>query len=1444
MSNGHWCLRVSSSENFNNITITAVYKGEQTPTYAPEVSIADTDMDKGSLGGSPLEFIDNTDVGSTWKLTATPAAGYQLAYIQAGDDESTRVDSEDGTTITWDVTTDGAEYTAYFTQAHFILDTLVAAPYTSPISGINRGQISSKPISAGQRVGLCLQYSIPSEILDGTAASFRVYAGTDTSAAPLLSHDQIIGGSAGKNSVILVMDSMPQVNRVTVTAKLGANAEPVQKTYDVTVTASGNAALDFLGSPQSSEFKLIYPSDVKTMIGGPNVYDAAAFVDDATGKLRVFLAVNGGVMTLTDGGSEDLAYMPGMAFSYKDNEISSGYAFAVGGADKEHLAALVKDNSAANASYCVYFYNTAGEKWEKDDSSILHEGAVTKYTYGLVMSQNDIWVCDSHWNGSSWSTDGFPSGVTFNSFWKQDANTAYAGSADGLYKYSDGAWSKADGTSGKMYITSAAQSADGTVTLVTADNYNISGRASFGGQVKGTVNNVIVSGGGTKVTPIDISGIYDPEPGGSLYAGVAHDGTLWAATYGRSYYISQFGDYKGANLYKYVSGEWQYQIVDAFNDATDNANIAAGKLIGDETTNKSRPDGVRYLLNPCEGVTLFVGNAGAIYTGKASSTITFNTDGGSAVVSVTNTIGSSVTAPISPTKTAYNFGGWYADAGLSIPYSFAAYNVMPAKDITLYARWVPKGGADTLADERTRALDSLDVALAKFKQTDYTTSDWNTLIEAYNSGKSNINSAETYDDIYAALNNAIAAMGEVPASKAGMVTVAASMDANTLGLGYIIKPTLVTVSKGTKASKVIADLLAENSLDWEGLGDVDTGFYLAQVYPVDQTEAVAADFLASIVNPLRPGDLNDEKLGEFDYYGDSGWMYSIGSEGSAPSFPGVGASSWYMDNGEVMRWQFTLVGYGADLNADNSSWGSSSLVPDLGDKTALTWAVAELREQYTDQLLEGNPVYMSAINALTNPEARQTELDSTLTALNKASFSENSTYITPSVTAKDGAAAVSIKADELASAVSEANKDNSEAIVIAPVITGTAEKISVELPKTALSSIASETTADLIVNTPVGSVTIPNDVLASVASQASGSTISVVVESVETKALTAEQQKAVGDKPVYDVTIKSRDKQISTFNGGKITISLPYTLKEGETAEDVHVWYLNDAGELKEISCSYDPATGLATFTTDHLSYYTVGIDKDKNEDAVEAKKVDDLIAKISDPVTLSDKTAIEEARAAYNALTEGRKKLVTKHDQLQAAEAAWADLLEAKAVEDRIAAIGTVTLESKSAIDEARRAYNALSPAQAKLVSNYQTLVAAEKAYAVLKADRDDAEAAKKVDDLIAKIGDPVTLADKAKIEEARAAYNALTEGQKNLVTKLDQLKAAEAKLAELQEANKPSPSPEGDKGKPAADGKQTGTGLATGDHGFMPTTAAFLLIALCACGYLYRRKRKAEIL
>ena len=115
------------------------------------------------------------------------------------------------------------------------------------------------------------------------------------------------------------------------------------------------------------------------------------------------------------------------------------------------------------------------------------------------------------------------------------------------------------------------------------------------------------------------------------------------------------------------------------------------------------------------------------------------------------------------------------------------------------------------------------------------------------------------------------------------------------------------------------------------------------------------------------------------------------------------------------------------------------------------------------------------------------------------------------------------------------------------------------------------------------------------------------------------------------------------------------------------------------------------------------------------AKPVDDMIDAIGE-VTLESEDAIAAARAAYEALTEAQQAEVKSYDKLTAAEARLADLKAAKAVDDMIDAIGEVTLESEGAIDAARAAYEALTEAQQAEVKSYEKLTAAEARLAVLK--------------------------------------------------------------------------------------------------------------------------------
>ena len=110
------------------------------------------------------------------------------------------------------------------------------------------------------------------------------------------------------------------------------------------------------------------------------------------------------------------------------------------------------------------------------------------------------------------------------------------------------------------------------------------------------------------------------------------------------------------------------------------------------------------------------------------------------------------------------------------------------------------------------------------------------------------------------------------------------------------------------------------------------------------------------------------------------------------------------------------------------------------------------------------------------------------------------------------------------------------------------------------------------------------------------------------------------------------------------------------------------------------------------------------------AKNVMELIksiGKVNEVMTRTEadavKKKIQTAQDAYNKLTAEQKQMVTNYADLQAAAAAYqtyeTNYAAAKAAEDLIKAIGTVTKDSYDAIQKATEAYNKLTATQKKLV-------------------------------------------------------------------------------------------------------------------------------------------------
>ena len=198
-------------------------------------------------------------------------------------------------------------------------------------------------------------------------------------------------------------------------------------------------------------------------------------------------------------------------------------------------------------------------------------------------------------------------------------------------------------------------------------------------------------------------------------------------------------------------------------------------------------------------------------------------------------------------------------------------------------------------------------------------------------------------------------------------------------------------------------------------------------------------------------------------------------------------------------------------------------------------------------------------------------------------------------------------------------------------------------------------------------------------------------------------------------------------------------------------------------------------------------------EDKAAAKAVDDLIAAIGE-VKLTEEcdAKIKAARKAFNALTPEQKAFVKNEKALTDAEAEYqklfdqhkADEAAAKAVDEAVAKLAPVTLESGNAVKAARKAFDELTPAQRELLKpeTENNLKAAEAEYARLVKEAEDKAAAKAVDEVVAKLA-PVTLNSGNAIKAARKAFDELTPAQRNFLAPETEsnLKAAEAEYARL---------------------------------------------------------------
>lgn len=227
-------------------------------------------------------------------------------------------------------------------------------------------------------------------------------------------------------------------------------------------------------------------------------------------------------------------------------------------------------------------------------------------------------------------------------------------------------------------------------------------------------------------------------------------------------------------------------------------------------------------------------------------------------------------------------------------------------------------------------------------------------------------------------------------------------------------------------------------------------------------------------------------------------------------------------------------------------------------------------------------------------------------------------------------------------------------------------------------------------------------------------------------------------------SMNNQGEEARDYTGTKYTIKVYSGGKDGVQAQ---IDALPDAGKITlsnyksyqesvvSIRAAYDALSDKTGVTITKLTEAEAAIKKFREIDNVKA-----LLAALPDSSKATDaqvkaaKSAIEAADRAYKALSDEQKGYITVGDVANynalverlakltstSASTITKDPNEEVASEviSLIEAIGTVTKDSEAAIKAAREAYDDLTDAQKKLVSNYSVLTEAEAAFAKLSSD------------------------------------------------------------------------------------------------------------------------------
>lgn len=722
---------------------------------------------------------------------------------------------------------------------------------------------------------------------------------------------------------------------------------------------------------------------------------------------------------------------------------------------------------------------------------------------------------------------------------------------------------------------------------------------------------------------------------------------------------------------------------------------------------------------------------------------------------------------------------------------------------------------DELTAAKTSLKNELTTAYQAYVKSNYSNKNWNTLVKAYNDGIANIGKAEDVTAATAAKTAALEAMAAVDADMAqDYGTVYVTIENTTFT--HDLWPTGKTYWEGTPIDHFEVDLTAASTMMTCVVDALD-------VHGWSQTGA-SSNYISSI-----------NGLSAFDGGSQSGWMGTLNDWFTNEGFGNFSVANGKLGDGDEIRIMYTRTGYGEDLGGTWNNQNTTLRALDVTNGTifpAFTSGTIGSTNEYTLQIDDEKAEIKITPTATNKNFLVKTFLNEQVTDNTEGVSFYKRTQTIPVVAGDTIYVGCGVKGwPTMNTQAGNTQTSNGTWYVLKVVnaqvddgsayVMGLIDKYCIKVESYNYKSMESglsitRAAYDALSDTSKQNVTNYQklvDAENGVASFKKTADLSVKIAALPSvyRATLEDVEQIKSVQEIYESLTQEEKDRLTVNEYNKLMALIEKIDGLNQEAANKVIADIAAIGPIDEITlesaeqiqkarAGYDALNKYAQYIVEcakPVNYYTLldaevklkelqdAAAEQERIDKAAAAAVDSLIAEIGD-VTLDSKQAIETARAAYDNLTPTQKTYVTKLNTLTAAEAAYKNLVDQKAADDvmeKINEIGEVTLDSKTAIEAARAAYNALTPDQKLLVENYNVLTAAEAELARLEAeakDKADREAAAQVDEMIERLF-PVTRYSGPAIRMARAAYDALTEDQKTLVKHYDDLVKAEAEFAAI---------------------------------------------------------------